>query len=452
MEITNADGKDYDSDIPFQKINHLKVVLNSSIIINNGTLKTIMGFQQNKRREFGEILFPDEAGLHFLLNTINYDLRYIFPEKNNYNFTVGINGMSQGSFNEGTEYLVPEYSLFDAGVFAIARKNIGKVDISGGIRYDRRTIESKSLFLDSTGIAVSGNAPDNIERFNSFDKVFTGVSGSFGLTYQISKIMFTKVNLSAGFRAPNIAELGVNGLHEGTFRYEIGNENLSSEKSIQTDLAFGINTDHVTTEIDLFRNSIDDFVFLSSLQSLNGSDSLVDGASAFKYISGNAILRGGEILLDVHPHPLDWLHFENSFSYVEATQKEQPDSLRNLPLIPAPKISTDIRISSKKLFKVLTNPYIKIGIVTYLEQDKIYSAYGTETKTPGYTLFNASIGTECIVGKSTISIHLSVSNLTDVAYQSHLSRLKYAPVNNATGRMGVFNEGRSVGVKLGIAF
>jgi iron complex outermembrane recepter protein len=35
-----------------------------------------------------------------------------------------------------------------------------------------------------------------------------------------------------------------------------------------------------------------------------------------------------------------------------------------------------------------------------------------------------------------------------VSYQSHLSRLKYAPENIATGRTGVFNMGRNVSLKL----
>jgi len=41
-----------------------------------------------------------------------------------------------------------------------------------------------------------------------------------------------------------------------------------------------------------------------------------------------------------------------------------------------------------------------------------------------------------------------VNNLTDEAYQSHLSRLKYTPVNYATGRTGIYNMGRNLSFKL----
>jgi iron complex outermembrane receptor protein len=38
----------------------------------------------------------------------------------------------------------------------------------------------------------------------------------------------------------------------------------------------------------------------------------------------------------------------------------------------------------------------------------------------------------------------------DEAYQNHLSRLKYAAVNNATGRAGVYNMGRNFSVKVNV--
>jgi len=36
----------------------------------------------------------------------------------------------------------------------------------------------------------------------------------------------------------------------------------------------------------------------------------------------------------------------------------------------------------------------------------------------------------------------------DVAYQSNMSRIKYADPNNVTGRIGVFNMGRNISLKL----
>jgi len=45
-------------------------------------------------------------------------------------------------------------------------------------------------------------------------------------------------------------------------------------------------------------------------------------------------------------------------------------------------------------------------------------------------------------------LYISVNNINDTAYQSHLSRLKYGPVNFKTGRSGVYNMGRNISFKL----
>ena len=55
-----------------------------------------------------------------------------------------------------------------------------------------------------------------------------------------------------------------------------------------------------------------------------------------------------------------------------------------------------------------------------------------------------------IRGKKVISVSVFCDNITDKAYQSHLSRLKYAGYNSATGRYGFFNQGRDFGVKLSV--
>jgi iron complex outermembrane receptor protein len=54
-----------------------------------------------------------------------------------------------------------------------------------------------------------------------------------------------RLNVASGFRAPNLAELTSNGVHEGTNRYEVGNSDLETEQNIQTDLNRIQNVDHV---------------------------------------------------------------------------------------------------------------------------------------------------------------------------------------------------------------
>lgn len=454
--VSDAELKSYKVSIPYQDIRHYKISLNNNIVTGNGNLKFILGFQQNHRKEFGNIFYPDKYGLYFLLNTFNYDIHYILPEKNNWRTSFGINGMHQQSQNKGAEFLVPEYSLFDIGGFFITKKSWKKLDGCGGIRYDIRTENGEDLFTDSLGNPVSPSAPNSFHRFTAFNSDFSALSGSIGFAYHFSEEVFAKFNLSKGFRSPNIAELGARGPHEGTLRYEIGNPDMKAETSLQFDFAFGINSEHVSAEADLFYNTITNFIYLKKLYSISGNDSIIDPAQplpVFRYSQGRAVLFGGEAVIDIHPHPLHWLHLENSFSYLHATQSPATDSTRYLPFMPPAKFSSDIRTDVKKIGKIFSNAYFKLGIEYYFKQNKIYSAFSTETATDNYTLINFGAGATLLSKNKTIcSLYISANNLTDVAYQSHLSRLKYAPDNFVTGRKGIYNMGRNISVKIVVPF
>lgn len=442
---------------PYQDIFHYKAVLNNSFVIKNYRLNLILGWQQNHRKEFADVLEPDAYQLYFLMNTLHYDACFIFPEKNHYHMAMGINGMKQFSRNKGMEFIVPEYELFDLGGFFTVKKSWEKLDISGGIRYDIRNIASEELLLDSIGVPTHSGDPYRISKFDAVKRNLSGASGSIGMAYQFSKVFFTKFNVSSGFRAPGIGEFGSNGEHEGTLRYEIGNGNLKSETSLQADLAFGLNSEHITCELTMFSNSIRGYIYSQKLVSFLGGDSVMDPADpipTFKFAQGNANLSGGEILIDIHPHPFHWLHFQNSFCLVNGVQRNATDSTKYLPYIPGPRYSTEMKAEREKIGKVFRSAYVMFGLERYLKQDKFYAAFGTETETSGYTLLNFGFGADVTskMNRTLCSLYLSVSNLTDAAYQSHLSRLKYGARNNVTGRDGVFDMGRSVSLKIVVPF
>lgn len=447
--VSNKDLKSYTPSVAFQKINHYKLSLSNSFVLKKGYLKAIVGVQQNHRKEFSNPFHPDDYELYFLLNTLTYDLRYVYSE-NNFNVSLGINGMQQTSKNLGEEFLVPEYNLFDIGGFVTTTKTYKKLTVSGGVRYDQRTQSSKELFTDANGNRIDIIDSSSVQQFTAFKKQFGGVSGSIGAAYNFSETFYTKLNIARGYRAPNIAELGSNGIHEGTLRYEIGNNNLKPEYSLQYDFALGINTEHITAELNLFYSSIANYIYLQKINTSNGLDSIREGYQTFQFVQGNAQLLGGEFSFDIHPHPFDWLHFENTFSLVQAKQLNQPDSTKYLPLIPAPKLVSEIRMDIKKSGKTMRNLYAKFQLENYLEQNKIYTANNTETQTPAYTLLNIGLGSDVVnkKEKTICSIYVSANNLTDVAYQNHLSRLKYAPENYATSRTGIYNMGRNFSFKL----
>ena len=446
VTATDEDYKGYKVGFPHQKINHLRLTSNNYFLLKNGTINADFAFQNNKRKEFADATNPYEKELFFDLNTFNYNVRYNVKETNNWETSFGIGGMQQSNTNKGVEALIPDYQFFDAGAFVFTQKTFNKnLTLAGGLRFDNRNVDAKEM-LEDTDV-----------KFAKFNKNYSGISGSLGLSYQLDKQSTIKLNLSRGFRAPNIAELSSNGIHEGTFRYEIGDINLKSEISHQIDAAYFLNSDHISFEFTPFVNFISNYIYTEKMQDANGNDVIIDTndpVPAFRFTQGNAQLFGGEIFLDFHPHPFDWLHVENSFSYVRATQNNRPENEKFLPFIPAPKYRGEIKTNFEKVNNTFSDFYAKFSVDHYFKQNNIYSAFDTETATPNYTLLSVGIGADikAFGKKDFFNVFISGENLTDVAYQNHLSRLKYAPENPATGRMGVFNMGRNFSVKLMMNF
>ena len=437
-ELVVPDGynlKGYGKPMPYQQIHHYKAVLNNSWFLGDGNLKLLLGYQQNRRQEFEEEENPNECGLDFMLHTVNYDLHYLSPEMNKWKFAVGINGMWQQSINKGTEYLVPAYRLFDYGIFATMSKEIGRLNISGGLRFDQRHLNSEALEEDDT------------LRFQAFKRNFSALTGSIGMTYELSNNWNVKLNLSRGFRAPNISELGSNGVHEGTMRYELGNKDLKAEHSWQVDLGLDYNSPIVSAQLALFANRIDNYIFIQKLADADGHEIITDNTPTYQFAASDARILGGEVRVDVHPLP--HLHIGNSFSYVNSVQLHQSSTSKYLPQTPAPRWNGDVKYEFICGGQTFDNTFLKFVVDCNLRQNHFYAANNTETATPSYTLLNLYAGTDIKSrGKRLLSLYISGENLTNRAYQSHLSRLKYLDKNVVTGRTGVYNMGRNFSVKV----
>lgn len=401
----------YTPDIPFQQVCHYKVVWDNTIRLGNGNVKALLGWQQNRRQEFEES--ADEPGLDFRLNTLHYDLRWQGGFAGGWKAAFGLAGMFQQSENLGEEYLIPAYRLFDAGAFATATKQIGPWTLSGGIRADLRWLDSRPL---------EG-------RFDAFGRRFPGISASLGAVRPLGEHFLLRANLARGFRAPNLAELGSNGEHEGTFRFEVGNKDLRPEYSLQGDLGLDFSAKYVSVQASLFVSRIDNYIFAAR------SGMLFDeGLPVYAFRSGLAHLSGGEIGIDVHP--VHALHLSSAFSCVYARE----DGGDCLPLIPAPRLFSEVKWEISHDGGFFNNAFVALNLDWNLRQNRFYGRDGTETATPAYLLLGASAGTDVIIGgKTRLTLYLIGGNLTDESFAPHLSRLK---------NIGIFNMGRNLTVRL----
>ena len=400
----------YGTELPFQQVHHYKAVLDNSIIIGNGSLKALVGIQQNRRQEFEEE--ADEAELDFKLTTVNYELRYLTDELGDgWKFSTGVNGMYQKSDNLGEEVLIPAYNLFDAGLFATTTKTFDLFTLSGGVRADVRHLES--LYLEG--------------KFDEFSRNFTGITGSIGAVYSPSRILNIKANVARGFRAPNLSELASNGVHEGTVRYERGDNQLQPEFSLQGDLGADLNLEHVALSAAVFCNRIDNYIYSAR------TGVVIDTHDEYLFKATDALLYGAEISADCHP--VHALHLGAGFSYVRGTFESS-----DMPLIPAPKLSGEVKWEITHSGRTLNNCYLAMNVNRCFRQDHYLE--GTETATDAYTLLGASAHIDILSnGRKVAEVSLIGENLTDKVYVDHLNRLKY---------VGIRNPGRNITVKVSI--
>ena len=449
LECATEDVKTYGKALPFQQVKHYKLVWDNSLNLSSGYLKAIIGYQQNRRQEFEESM--DEYELFFKLHTLTYDLRYITNEWNGWKLSTGIGGMYQKSGNEGEEYLIPDYRLFDFGLYATATKALGeRWTLSGGLRYDYRRLHGDELIEDGD------------LRFTDFSRHFNGLTGSIGTVCNLNDHFNLRLNLARGFRTPNMSELASNGVHEGSIRYEIGDQQLKAEYSLQADLGLDFTSHYVSAQLALFANRIDNYIFTHRI-----AEEMEEGYLTYAYTQGDARLLGFEAGVDIHP--VHSVHFSNTFSYVDAQLLHQSADTKYLPFTPSPHWSSELkwelfhhthstvsphamheyRHAHPKNGVALNNLYIAAGLDSYLKQTHIYRADDTETKTPGYALLNLSAGTDIqFNGKKLAELYVTADNLLNKAYQNHLSRLKYTDENVVTGRRGIYNMGRNITFKV----
>ena len=383
----------------FQEIGNHVFSSKSNVFFNNSSLDVNLGYIYNDRKEFSEALGYQEAGLHLKLKTFNYDIKYNLPKLGKFETILGVQGMNQTNGTLGKDFLIPNAKVNDIGVLAVSHIHFEKADVQLGARYDNRDINDTD----------SGTK----RKFNSFN-------GAAGIKTDIAKHVTARLNLASGFRAPNLAELTVDGVHEGTNRYEKGNINLKIEQNIQTDLALEYKNQHIEFYANGFYNKINDYIFIApNGQKINGKD-------VYVYSQSNATLYGGEIGFHLHPHPIDWLHIESGFETV--TGKLTNDTY--LPLIPANSITNTLRIEFDKSW--LKNGYAFLALKSTFAQN---NTGAFETPTSGYNLLSAGFGGSFKLFNNETIVSISGTNLTNKTYINHLSRFKTE---------GIYNMGRNI--------
>lgn len=377
---------------------------NNTRYFEHSTLTIHPGFQSNLRME-------DEGGgsislnMHLLsaLNTVRWE-----KQLNARNLFIATNQLTfENNTNYGGRIIVPDANLFEASVSAFIRHTGSKLTSELGANVSDKHIR--------TFLTRMLNMPG--ENIQPFSKNHISVNGIAGISYNPNDRLNIKSNIATGFRAPNLAELSSNGLHEGIYHFEIGDPNLEIEQNVNIDVTMESESKWHFASLSGFANRFFNYIYLAP------TTEDYYGFPVYRFRQQDALLYGGEAILNMKLPSVKWLEWKNSASIIYGVL----DDGYNLPFIPAPKVVTAIHLQKEKTGKA-KDLYLEPELEYVFEQDRP-GRY--ESPTGAYALVNLNTGMQ--LGR--IDISISCRNLLNKAYADHLSRLK---------DFGILNPGRSI--------
>jgi iron complex outermembrane receptor protein len=384
----------------------------------NGLLKLNGGFQHNWRME-------DEGGgavsLNMVLMSGLYNLQWLQQPWKNTEWIVSHSSTFENNSNYGSRIIIPDANMFESNLASFLKHSAGRIILEAGAGGTEKYIQT----FRTRGV----NTPER--PIHPFNRNTVAWNGMLGIVYNPDSIWNFKLNAATGVRAPNLAELSSNGLHEGIFTYEIGDPTMRNERNLNVDLGINYTTDILSFALSVYDNRFRDFIYLQP----TGEDFF--GFPVFRFRQQNARLRGGEAGIRYSPAVLKGVEISASFSTITGTTADG----KYIPYMPASKAGGSLKYSlhdSKKL----NGFYITAGMDYVFAQDHPAE---NETGTPSYILVNAGFGGTILVHKKTVEAALICNNLLNEKYVDHLSRFKFTDHT-------LYNIGRNISLDIRIPF
>jgi outer membrane receptor protein involved in Fe transport len=332
---------------------------------------------------------------------------------------LGASGEYSTNDNFGDEHLMPNSKTGGAALYVFEQQDVGRWNFSFGARYDYR-------YLKADADTTLGNGAADLN--------WSSVTGNAGLLYHVTEPVALVLNVGRGFRAPSGFDLFANGPHEATATFEIGNPNLKTETSLNTDLAIRIQSGSVAAEFGGFVNAIQNFIYTVPA---NQTDS-ASGLAIYNVTQGDATLSGVEAQLEYHPS--EHLHLQGTADYV---QGQNTSTHEHLPSMPPFRATYLARYEGRKI-GALVEPYFSIGGETNGKQTRLNpaevtffaSAFDSTGYHPAeYTLVNLGAGFSLPSSAGrTIAFDFQLRNVFDKDWADYLSHLKTNAPNPGMGR------------------
>ena len=327
-------------------------------------------------------------------NNKTFNYRGVFDEQKSgkWSGSFGFWGMHRDYTSSGEEALAPPTKQNAFAVFALEKLDFEHIGFQFGGRFEH-----------------NGYNPEQILARPTPDRSFDGFSGAVGMRIPTWRGGAFVANFSHSYRAPALEELYNLGPHGGNATFEIGDPQLKREQSDAIDVSLRHSSNRVRAEWNYFYYRIKDFIFLAPTGAVDDESGLLIA----NYTQGNSRYTGTEAKFDVGLHQNIWLRSE--LDYVNAKLTATNTALPRIPPLRG-------RIGIEATYKAFR---FYPEAVMSKDQNLVFP---TETRTAGYTTFNATASYTIAQQHLAQIISVTGFNLGDRLYRNNLSFIKeFAP-------------------------
>jgi iron complex outermembrane receptor protein len=301
---------------------------------------------------------------------------------------------------------LPRTDSRGAALFAVEERRFGSVRAELGARLDLERYDVDEAYENGS------QAPS---------RRFTLASFSAGAAWTVADGLELGATLTSAQRAPAVEELYFVGAHPATFAYEIGDPNLSEERSTNLDLSLRYVRGPWRAQATLFVNRVRDYIYGyfdgSTTDLLDENGNVEETLSNLFFTQADATLRGGEVEVAFGESTGGQARLWGDL--VRAQLDSGPNDGANLPRISPPRLGLDLGWKSQAWS-------VQLALMRVFEQDRVSSFDlrngEPEQPTAAYTRIDA--GASWRPPGWPLLLYAQGRNLTDEDIRIHTSFLK----------------------------
>lgn len=315
----------------------------------------------------------------------------IGPLKGQWGFQ-SVNGSTSAVGEEAT---LPYTTIANYGFFGVETLTTDPIIYDFGVRIEPQFV---------TPAESSGYAP----------RSFLPVSSSISGLWKLDPINSLSLALTESQRGAQAQELYVNGVHNATRAYEIGNPNLKMETSYNLELGYNFKHEDITAELNLFNNWVNDYIYSQFTGQIYANELPV-----LQIEQANAVFRGfeGNINIPVMENRFGYVGVNLFGDYTRGILTSAGNG--NVPRMPPLRYGAQLDYNKDKWS----------GFFRVTRGNRQGYAGENETETPGWILMNIGITYEAkAYADSKVLLYLRGNNLLDQDIRNSTSYLKnFAP-------------------------